>query len=177
MPDAVKVIIVERNGSDLNDQEELDFIPANMPFSAAGFSADNVNSAIIEAVGVFGQSFSYVSDTSQTSTTSTTTYQTKLTLSPTGLVSGTYMLAFNAIVNTAAANRELDIRLYDSGTATVLWELKESIIRVAGSNSVSAFIPIPGISGSKTYQLQFKVGGSGTTAYCRASYLAIWRVA
>jgi hypothetical protein len=49
--DAVKVLIVERNGVDLDDAEELNLTASNVPFSAVGFTADNVKDAILEAGG------------------------------------------------------------------------------------------------------------------------------
>ena len=49
MPDNVKVLIAERNGVDLEYHEEYDFIPENMPFDRTGFTADNVDDAIVEA--------------------------------------------------------------------------------------------------------------------------------
>ena len=46
--DAVKVLIVERNGVDLSEQEELNLTASTVPFTAPGFSADNVKDAILE---------------------------------------------------------------------------------------------------------------------------------
>lgn len=48
MPDNVKMLIAERNGVDLEHQEEHEFTPENMPFAEPGFSADNVSDAILE---------------------------------------------------------------------------------------------------------------------------------
>jgi hypothetical protein len=47
--DQVKLLIVERNGVDLEDQEEVTLDAAMVPFDAPGFTADNVEDAIIEA--------------------------------------------------------------------------------------------------------------------------------
>ena len=55
MPDSVKVIIVERNGVELQFREELAFTPANLPFSDASYVADNVNDAILESSTKSGQ--------------------------------------------------------------------------------------------------------------------------
>jgi len=49
MPDSVKVLIVERNGAELPDAEEFNLIASAIPFTAGGFAADNVQSAIVEA--------------------------------------------------------------------------------------------------------------------------------
>ena len=48
MPDNVKVTITERNGTELQFREEMPFTPSNMPFTATGFTADNVQDAIEE---------------------------------------------------------------------------------------------------------------------------------
>lgn len=49
MADSVKVGITERNGTELGYTEEYDLIPANIPFSDAGFTATDVQDAIVEA--------------------------------------------------------------------------------------------------------------------------------
>jgi len=47
--DQVKLLIVERNGIDLEDQEEVILDAAMVPFNAPGFTADNVEDAVIES--------------------------------------------------------------------------------------------------------------------------------
>lgn len=47
--DQVKLLIVERNGIDLEDQEEVSLDASMVPFNAPGFTADNVEDAIIES--------------------------------------------------------------------------------------------------------------------------------
>ena len=47
--DAVKLLVVERNGVDLEDYEEINLTASAVPFSAPGFTSDNVEDAIIEA--------------------------------------------------------------------------------------------------------------------------------
>jgi hypothetical protein len=47
--DSVKVLIVERNGIDLEDQEEFDLVAEVVPFTAPGYVADNVKDAILES--------------------------------------------------------------------------------------------------------------------------------
>jgi len=49
MVDQLKILVVERNGADLEDQEEVSLDAAMVPFSAAGFSSDNVTDAVVEA--------------------------------------------------------------------------------------------------------------------------------
>lgn len=49
--DSVKVLIVERNGSELDGYEEFNLTASVVPFSAPGFTSDNVKDAIIEGGG------------------------------------------------------------------------------------------------------------------------------
>ena len=55
MPDSVKVIITERNGSDI-ENEELDLAGSNIPFTDPAYQADNVDDAIKESASTGGQS-------------------------------------------------------------------------------------------------------------------------
>lgn len=56
MPDSVKVSITERNGQELGYQEEVELTGSNIPFSATGFSSDNLQSAVEESASTGGQS-------------------------------------------------------------------------------------------------------------------------
>jgi hypothetical protein len=47
--DAVKVLIVERNGIELDSQEEFNLNALTIPFTASGFVSDNVKDAIVES--------------------------------------------------------------------------------------------------------------------------------
>lgn len=48
---SIKVLIVEQGGIELDDQTEYNLDAATVPFSAVGFTADNVKDAIIEGGG------------------------------------------------------------------------------------------------------------------------------
>lgn len=65
--DAVKVLIVERNGVDIDDYEELNLTASAVPFSASGYLADNVKDAIIESSKDIHAS-QYIVDLSETLT-------------------------------------------------------------------------------------------------------------
>lgn len=172
MANAVKVLIVEQNGAELQNQTELDLTASNIPFSSSLFTATDVSNGIIEA-GIFGLKRAYQESLGSSSTTSTTTYSTKVTLSLTGLDLGTYLLYHTGTYNTGNANREVQVRVMDG--ATELFNVQTSVIRVQGENLISGFIPITGVSGNKTYTLEFRVGGSATTAYARDARLILWR--
>jgi len=49
MADDVKVLIGEKNGTELEYQEEYALTPGNIPFSDSGFAATDVQAAILEA--------------------------------------------------------------------------------------------------------------------------------
>ena len=52
MADYVKVKIAEKNGAELEWEEEYELIPVNIPFDDPGFTALDVKTAIIEAKSV-----------------------------------------------------------------------------------------------------------------------------
>ena len=59
MADDVKVKITERNGVELEFDEELELIPSNIPFSDPSFAADNVQDAITESGASASPGFSF----------------------------------------------------------------------------------------------------------------------
>jgi len=150
-----------------------------IPFdnSANGFVSDTVQEAIEEAfqeAGIFGSKVYKEEDSAETSTTSTTIWSTKLTISPLSLPTGNYIIHFSCIHRTSAANRETDIRIFD-GTNS-LWEIRSSIIRTQGLQVISGFLFQNNISGNKTYSLQFKVGGTATTSFCKNASIIFYRI-
>lgn len=118
--------------------------------------------------------YAYANSSAETNTTSTTTYSTKVTVGPVTLRLGDYRISWSTKWRTAAANREFDIRIRDG--ATTLHESRHSYIRTAGSPQMSGFTILANISGSKTFTLEWKVGGTATTAYISDSWLEIQRV-
>jgi hypothetical protein len=46
--DSVKILVVERNGVELQFHEEFELLAHNIPFDEPGFDADNVGDAVIE---------------------------------------------------------------------------------------------------------------------------------
>lgn len=118
--------------------------------------------------------YAYANVSGETSTTSTTTYSTKVTVGPVTLRLGDYRIAWSTKWRCAAANREIDIRIRDG--STTLHESRHSYIRTAGSPQLAGFTILPNISGSKTFTLEWKVGGTATTAYVSDSWLEVQRV-
>lgn len=56
MADQVKFKITEKNGVELQFEEELSFLPANMPFSDPSYAATDTKAAILETASQSGQS-------------------------------------------------------------------------------------------------------------------------
>jgi len=135
----------------------------------------NVQDAI-ESAARFGSYFTYAESNTTSSTTSTTVWSVKVTLTPSvSLPLGTYLLKYAVIGTTAAANREIDVRVRQ-GTST-LFQIRESIIRTQGERQIAGQLNLAGLSGTPTFTLEFKVGDTATTASVRQANLALWRVA
>jgi hypothetical protein len=118
--------------------------------------------------------YQYGNASSETSTTSTTVWSTKITLTTPSLRIGTYKIYWSTKWRTAAANREIDVRITD-GTTT-LHESRHSLLRLQGTPNLSGYTVVAGISGVKNFYLEFKVGGTATTAYLSDSWLDVKRV-
>ena len=118
--------------------------------------------------------YAQANSSAETNTTSTTTYSTKVTVGPVTLRLGDYRISWSTKWRTLAANREFDIRIRDG--ATTLHESRHSYLRTAGSPQMAGFTILANISGSKTFTLEWKVGGTATTAYISDSWLEIQRV-
>lgn len=69
--DSIKVLIVERAGVELDNQEEFNLTASVVPFSAAGFTADNVKDAIVEVGASDYHASQYIVDLSDTITVKT----------------------------------------------------------------------------------------------------------
>jgi predicted secreted protein len=125
---------------------------------------------------VFGTQIFDVVDESETSNNSTTVWVTKLTLTtPSNLPLGDYLLNFQFIWRAANASREADFRFRLNGSNIVEWQ--PSTGRTQDRQLLSGFRRSNGISGTNTWDFQFKVVGSGTTIFVQQARMFIWRVA
>lgn len=115
------------------------------------------------------------SDASETSTTSTTTFLNKLSLTTPTLPTGDYEISWRYKYRTAAAKREFEMRIQMNSVNQVTEIF--SIPRTQARAGASGFFSIDSISGAKTFTLDFKVNGSGTTAYMSNAELVFRRVA
>lgn len=112
---------------------------------------------------------------SESSTTSTTTYATKLTLTTPALPLGDYRLNWRMKWRAANANRGIQIQVLRNAAEV------SNAIRFSASVSdfpiESNFLPLSGISGVQTFNLNFRVGIGSTTIFSSDSYMEIWRTA
>lgn len=115
-----------------------------------------------------------VVDLTETSTTSTTVYSTKLTLVTPNLPLGDYRLEFNYKWRNAGANRAQDNRIQRNSSDALTWIVFNP--NVVEASLQSGFINFDGISGVQTITLQFKVNGSGTTAFISNARMDIVRI-
>lgn len=118
--------------------------------------------------------YQFVADATETNTTSTAVWSTKLTLTTPSLRIGTYKLNWTFKWRALNANREIDIRIRDG--ATVVHTSIESYLRTQGIPSVAGYEIFSGISGVKTFTVEFKVFTTATTVYCADALLDIQRV-
>jgi PleD family two-component response regulator len=110
----------------------------------------------------------------ETSTTSTTVDSTKVTLTTPSLPNGNYILEWSFTGRTLAANRAMRVNVKDS--ATELENHTEFYSNVAAVAKVTGRKKLTGISGIKTFTLNFRVSGSGTTAYMSNALLTLRRI-
>lgn len=110
----------------------------------------------------------------ETSTTSTTVDSVKATLEATNLPSGNYVLEWSFKWRAAAANRAMRVNVKDG--ASELLNHIEFIPNTAAQPMVIGRKKLTGISGNKTFTLNFRVSGSETTVFMSEALLSIRRI-
>lgn len=125
--------------------------------------------------GVFGQEYANATSNGPSTTTSTT-FQTKLTLTATGLTAGyTYCVAFSSVVGSLDDDKHMDARITIGGTEYQIIENSGK----TGSTSTwnfSGTLFFTGLSGSQDIDLDYRMGPDGGTALMKQAYIQIWRV-
>lgn len=94
-------------------------------------------------------------------TTSTTTYANKLTLNTPTLPLGDYVVEWTFRWLSANANRGVQVRVFDGTTEFV--NCIDFTASVSQQTCMAGFAFLNGISGSKTFTLDFRVGIGSTT--------------
>jgi len=116
----------------------------------------------------------YASDETQTSTTSTT-FQTKLTLSYTVPVAGTFMLFWDAHISSTSASTDFQGQILQDGT-TVVNLLSGAVPANDAEYSWGGHRRFSLTAGAHTFAVQYrKVGGSGTIGI-QEVHLSLWRI-
>ena len=143
----------------------VDAVRAVTPATLAG-------SDLIGGNPEFGEGYAYVSNDTQ-SDTALTTLQTKAILTTGSLISGVYMVSWQAEIATSATNRSMEVLIEDN-TATVIGN---SVFRPGDVSEWSSFSGMiqQNISGVHNFTMKWRaiVGG---TASIRRARISVWRV-
>jgi hypothetical protein len=129
----------------------------------------------LDSGNVFGSNVEYIEDNSETSTSSTTVWLNKLSLAIVDMPEGDYLCEFQFIWRAGNANRSLDVRAELNNVTQITW--KPFTANVADRQLLRGVFRSVGISGNNTFELDFKVGGSGTTVYMSEAKMFVWRIA
>jgi hypothetical protein len=137
-------------------------------------SGSSVVVASSAASGVFGNDFQQVAVDASTSTTSSTP-QTRVTLT-TGDLTGTYRVGYCAETSAGAANKNVQVRLYNNTDAVVLCTSlhRDSAASLTCSNAGFAYVTFTG--SSKTFLIQYSSPDNSTSAYIQNARIELWRV-
>lgn len=115
-----------------------------------------------------------VVQTAETSTTSTTTDSTKASLVTPALPLGNYLLEWTFKWRAAAANRAMRVNVKDNGTE--LLNHIEFVPSTVPAPMITGRKKLVGISGIKTFTLNFRVQGTATTVFMADAILSVRRV-
>lgn len=124
---------------------------------------------------IFGRDYQKASSAARSTTTSTT-FQNKAQI-VTPALTGTYRVAWSAIVDHSSTVNEVESRLYNVTdaadlTGTDIFQPKAALIR----HSVGGVAEVVFAGASKTLEVQWRVAGAGTAAIANA-HVELWRVA
>lgn len=109
----------------------------------------------------------------ETSTTSNLVWSTKLTLVTPTLPAGDYRLGWRYKWRTGV-NKQLDFRIRNG---TDLFTSRPSIVNADEGRADAGFLPLIGISGGQTFNMEFKLASVSLGAiYMSDAYFEFWRV-
>lgn len=118
--------------------------------------------------------FQVASAIAESSTTSTTTWTTKVSLATPALPLGNYRLGWRYKWR-AGANRQLDFRIQRN--AANVFTSQPFTPSAVENRADASFVHVNAISGVQTFNLAFKITGSGTTLFMSEAVLEFWRTA
>lgn len=171
---SIKVLVAEIDGVEKAYAEERLLHAYDTAFdnTGSGLSSTDVNNAIKE-LGIY--SFSEEAESlAESQNTSTTTWVTKVTLNTSTLLLGDYKLSWFFKWRFSAANRGMGVRIMDGGTTLIAFT--EFISNVGAVPTLAGFKKLTGISGAKTYTLEFKIGVGTGTAYMSDAILQLEKI-
>jgi hypothetical protein len=122
----------------------------------------------------FGTYYQSTENETEASTNSTTP-QTRLTLSPTGLPSGTYRVGWFFNWSLSSSSYDFRGRVTVNGVQNAYMSQEPKDPGTDQNVPASGFFPIA-LSGNPTILLQYWVENSGVTGYIRNARLEFWRI-
>jgi hypothetical protein len=122
----------------------------------------------------FGTQYTNVENTTEVSTNSTSPV-TRLTLSPTGLPSGTYRVGWFFNWSLSSSSYDFRARVTVGGTEYAYMSQEPKDPGTDQNVPASGFFPVVITTGSATILLQYWVENSGVTGYMRNARMEFWR--
>jgi hypothetical protein len=148
------LLIEDSAASGVKKKVQLANLPVGTPIFGANFQQFTVDSA---------------------STTTSSTPQTKVTLT-TGALTGTYRVAYCAETFVGAANKSVQVQLYNSTDAVVMCLSihRDSATSLTCSNAGFAYVTFTG--SAKTFVIQLASPDNSTTVTIQNARIELWRV-
>lgn len=126
---------------------------------------------------IFGNNYQTSIDVARTTTPANTNFVNKVTLT-TGTLTGTYRVAWTAVVDNGATNQSMEVQLYNNTDASIIGVVQVFRPTHTGERQqVGGFAEVTFAGAAKTFILQFRTLNAGTTAGCADGRVEIWRVA
>ena len=146
---------------------------ANATNSVAGFMSA-ADKAKLDA-DVFGNNYQYVEDLPESTTTSSS-YQTKFSLT-TPALTGTYRVQWNATVGTNSTQRAVYVQCWNvTDSDPVSGEFNQEPKDTDDEIAMMGFELVVFTGAAKTFEMQWRSEGGGTTARISNSRIEIFRV-
>jgi hypothetical protein len=166
------------------DQLDIDFSPSNYTPDTSPSEVSNadhlsahlkgIDNALMSMSTEYGEDYQYESSEG-TSITTTTTYRTKVSLT-TGLLTGTYRVAWTAVA--FGEDDELHrYRLRDDTNNVTLSEVGFEPEEENNKMHVGAFREIDFSNESRTFKIQWRSGSYGDRAKIKQARIEFWKVA
>jgi hypothetical protein len=169
---SIKGVSIRDEGTPLagTPHNTLNFVGSTIAAADAGSGIANIT-----VTPIFGSQYNIVENAAEASTTSTSPV-TRLTLSPTGLPSGTYRVGWFFNWSFSSTGADFRARITVNGTEYAYMSQEPKDAGTDQNHPASGFFPVVITTGSATILLQYWVESGGTTAYMRNARIEFWRI-